>query len=113
MGSTCKGRALIQPRAGALVFAFPLCQRCLLCRVLLQIIGMSATLPNVADVADWLAAQAYSTDFRPVPLQHFLKVGHTIRNANNQVWHAVGCGCKLFVRGSSCSGGCSWDARSA
>jgi replicative superfamily II helicase len=50
-----------------------------------QIIGMSATLPNVADVADWLDAQCYSTDYRPVPLKHYMKVGATIRGTDNQV----------------------------
>jgi replicative superfamily II helicase len=58
-------------------------------RCLLQIIGMSATLPNVADVAHWLDAQCYSTDYRPVPLQHYMKVGATIRDANNQVRPAL------------------------
>ncbi|WIA38253.1 hypothetical protein OEZ86_001594 [Tetradesmus obliquus] len=51
----------------------------------LQIIGMSATLPNVADVAAWLGAQCYATDYRPVPLRHYMKVGATICNADNQV----------------------------
>lgn len=54
----------------------------------LQIVGMSATLPNVADVARWLEAESYTTDFRPVPLQQFFKTGAQIRDARNQV-----CGC--------------------
>ncbi|XP_039143908.1 LOW QUALITY PROTEIN: helicase and polymerase-containing protein TEBICHI-like [Dioscorea cayenensis subsp. rotundata] len=44
----------------------------------LQIIGMSATMPNVAAVADWLQAALYQTDFRPVPLEEYIKVGNTI-----------------------------------
>uniref|UniRef100_A0A0D3HTH3 Helicase and polymerase-containing protein TEBICHI n=1 Tax=Oryza barthii TaxID=65489 RepID=A0A0D3HTH3_9ORYZ len=52
----------------------------------LQIIGMSATMPNVAAVADWLqkdeefTAQAalYQTEFRPVPLEEFIKVGNQV-----------------------------------
>ncbi|URD79344.1 HELICc [Musa troglodytarum] len=44
----------------------------------LQIVGMSATMPNVAAVADWLQAALYQTDFRPVPLEEFVKVGNTI-----------------------------------
>jgi len=30
----------------------------------LQIIGMSATMPNVSAVAQWLGAQLFQTDFR-------------------------------------------------
>nr|POE48267.1 helicase and polymerase-containing protein tebichi [Quercus suber] len=44
----------------------------------LQIVGMSATMPNVAAVADWLQAALYQTDFRPVPLEEYIKVGNTI-----------------------------------
>nr|XP_043612753.1 helicase and polymerase-containing protein TEBICHI [Erigeron canadensis] len=46
----------------------------------LQIVGMSATLPNVGAVADWLQAALYQTDFRPVPLEEYIKVGNTIYN---------------------------------
>ncbi|XP_057468034.1 helicase and polymerase-containing protein TEBICHI [Actinidia eriantha] len=44
----------------------------------LQIVGMSATLPNVSAVADWLQAALYQTDFRPVPLEEYIKIGNTI-----------------------------------
>ncbi|XP_042498308.1 helicase and polymerase-containing protein TEBICHI isoform X2 [Macadamia integrifolia] len=44
----------------------------------LQIVGMSATMPNVSAVADWLQAALYETDFRPVPLEEYIKVGNAI-----------------------------------
>ncbi|XP_034043388.1 DNA polymerase theta isoform X2 [Thalassophryne amazonica] len=43
-----------------------------------QIIGMSATLPNLSVLASWLGAELYQTDYRPVPLQEHLKVGSNI-----------------------------------
>jgi DNA polymerase theta len=50
-----------------------------------QVVGMSATLPNVKVVADWLKAQLYVTDFRPVPLTQMLKVGPVVYNSDLRV----------------------------
>ncbi|XP_011875915.1 PREDICTED: DNA polymerase theta-like [Vollenhovia emeryi] len=44
----------------------------------IQLIGMSATLPNLTLLAKWLSAELYKTDFRPVPLHEYCKVGANI-----------------------------------
>lgn len=44
----------------------------------IQVIGMSATLPNLQSLARWLNASLLSTDFRPVPLKEMFKVGTEI-----------------------------------
>ncbi|XP_064489901.1 DNA polymerase theta-like isoform X2 [Ornithodoros turicata] len=44
----------------------------------IQVIGMSATLPNLQSLARWLDAALLSTDFRPVPLKEMFKVGPDI-----------------------------------
>ncbi|CAD7699534.1 unnamed protein product [Ostreobium quekettii] len=46
----------------------------------LQVIGMSATMPNGADVARWLGAELYVTDFRPVPLKRMLLIGRALKD---------------------------------
>ena len=47
-----------------------------------QLIGMSATLPNLSTLASWLQAELYHTEFRPVPLKEMVKVGPTIYTAD-------------------------------
>lgn len=47
-----------------------------------QLIGMSATLPNLGTLASWLQAELYHTEFRPVPLKEMVKVGSTIYTAD-------------------------------
>ena len=44
----------------------------------IQVICMSATLPNLDMLARWLDADLYYTNYRPVPLTEMVKVGSTI-----------------------------------
>ena len=50
------------------------------CSSTIQIVGMSATLPNLDVLAGWLGSQLYCTEERPVPLQEMIKIGPTLYN---------------------------------
>lgn len=44
----------------------------------IQIVTMSATLPNLELLTKWLAAEFYRTDYRPVALQEMIKIDSVI-----------------------------------
>jgi len=52
----------------------------LLAKQKIQIVGMSATLPNLEVIANWLEAEMYVSTFRPVPLTEYYKIGNDIFN---------------------------------
>ncbi|CAF0891418.1 unnamed protein product [Rotaria sordida] len=45
-----------------------------------QIIGMSATIPNLNQLAQWLNAEVYETTFRPIPLEEYIKIESILYN---------------------------------
>ena len=46
---------------------------------------MSATFPNLQQVGKWLDCTVYETDFRPVYIHEYAKIGHEVYNKNGEV----------------------------
>ncbi|UPR00185.1 DNA-directed DNA polymerase [Chloropicon primus] len=55
----------------------------------IQFVCMSATLPNVDQIANWLGAQLYLCDHRPVPLEHRMLVGSELKDKDSNVLRRV------------------------
>ncbi|XP_052808033.1 DNA polymerase theta-like [Mya arenaria] len=54
-----------------------------------QLVGMSATLPNLDLLAGWLRADLYRTDFRPVPLTECVKIGTNLYDSSMKLLRQV------------------------
>lgn len=48
----------------------------------IQIVGMSATIGNLPEICQFLKADVYTQDFRPVELKEYLKCGNEICEIN-------------------------------
>ena len=44
----------------------------------IQLVGMSATIPNLEQIAQWMDAVLFKSDFRPVPLKEFYCIGENV-----------------------------------
>ncbi|CDW54101.1 DNA polymerase theta, partial [Trichuris trichiura] len=70
----------------------------------IQIIGMSATLPNIEIYGKWLCSEIFRTDFRPVPLTEYLFSNGKFYTKNFELVRSllcletviVGCGVLVF-----------------
>eukprot|EP01083_Nonionella_stella_P282004 959770_1 len=50
----------------------------------IQVIGLSATLPNLPDLCEWLDASMFVTKYRPVPLTEFMVLGDKVYDRDGQ-----------------------------
>lgn len=55
----------------------------------IQIVTMSATLPNSELLTKWLNAEYYYTDYRPVELKEMIKIGNNIYDKNMELIRSI------------------------
>ncbi|VDK68620.1 unnamed protein product [Litomosoides sigmodontis] len=48
----------------------------------IQIVALSATLPNLDELANWLGAEKYETQFRPIQLHEMIMCDNELRDMN-------------------------------
>jgi len=49
----------------------------------IQLLGLSATIPNASEIAHWLGADLVSSEWRPVPLKKSVTDGNTVYNEDS------------------------------
>lgn len=55
----------------------------------IQLIAMSATLPNIELLTGWLRAEFYHTDFRPIALNEMIKIDNQIFNNKMELLRTI------------------------
>jgi len=54
-----------------------------------QVVGMSATISNLPELARWLDAYPFQSDWRPVPLQQYVKIGKDVYSADGVIQRSL------------------------
>lgn len=62
-----------------------------------QVLGLSATIGNARELADWLDAGLVESDWRPVELREYVAVGKTLKTMNSLVKESVDGGGQVLV----------------
>lgn len=43
-----------------------------------QVIGMSATFPNLEEISQWIDGEVFISNFRPIKIKEYAKIGEKI-----------------------------------